>query len=99
LLLESKSVAKGDDYDFDAKTIDGTTVRFGPNHVKPVDDLSDPAVVAGHLVDVDGDGSEDFVFLFPREGSDFDETDKAPCIEGRTLDGERFRGCEESKAA
>lgn len=99
VVIFSKSVAKGDDYDFDVKTIDGTSVRFGRNRVKPVDDFSDPAVVAGHLVDVDGDGREDFVFLFPREGSDFDETGKAPCIEGRTFDGDRFRGCGERKAA
>lgn len=99
VVVLSKSIEKGDDYDFDVRAIDGSSVRFGPNHVKPLDDLSDPAVVARQVRDLDGDGKLEYVFRFPREGSGVDEERAGGCIEGRTVDGERFRGCGGKKAA
>lgn len=89
----STSKAAGDDFDFNASTVIGSTVRFGPNAVEPLGDMADPDVVAKHLHDVDGDGDMDFVFDFPMDKAGITADDQNVCITGATSNGEVFRGC------
>jgi hypothetical protein len=88
----STSTAAGEAQDFDATTVIGSSVRFGPNRVEPLDNMADPAAVAEHLRDVDGDGDMDFVFAFPKDGAGIGLDDEV-CITGSTTKGEIFRGC------
>jgi len=89
----STSRAAGDPVDFDARTVIGSTVRFGPNEVEPVENMADPIVVAQHQLDVDGDGDVDLVLDFPIDGAGITAKDESVCITGTTTSGEVFRGC------
>ena len=71
--------------DFDATTVDCTTVTF--EGASPVHDLSDPAVVAEHQQDVDGDGDIDYVFHFRTQ-----ETNIAVGQGSATLTAETYGG-------
>ncbi len=80
--------------DFDATTVNWTTVRFGPNAASPAHDLSDPLVLADHQRDVDGDGDIDFVFHFRTQETGIVTGDIEACLEGTTLGGTPIQGCD-----
>jgi hypothetical protein len=79
---------------FDVAYIDGMTLAFGPDGIAPAHNLSDPAEFAGHLEDVDGDDFLDLVAHFRTEETGIVFGTLVACLEGKTLDGTPFRGCD-----
>ena len=78
--------------DFDATTVDGTTVKFGPDETGPVHDLSNPAVVVEHQQDVDGDGDIDYVFHFRTQHAGIAPGDTEATLTGQTYGGFTIEG-------
>lgn len=72
---------------FDATTVDGTTVTFGPNAATPAYDLTDPLVVAEHQQDVDGDGDTDYVFHFRTQATGIAKGHTSATLTGLTTGG------------
>lgn len=70
---------------FDATTVDGTTVQFGPNGASPVHG-------EGHLEDVDEDGDLDWVGHFKTKQTGIAAGDTQATIKGKTTDGFDFSG-------
>ena len=79
---------------FDATTVDGTTVQFGPAGAAPVHDQTDPVVVADHQRDVDGDGLTDYVLHFRVGDTGISEGDTEACVMGQTIGGSAIEGCD-----
>ena len=79
----STNTAAGEPVDFDANTIDATTVEFAG---------AGPIYEGGHLEDVDRDGDMDWVGHFKAQETDIDNTDTRAIITGKTIDGEDFIG-------
>ena len=50
--------------EFDVADVDVTTLKFGPNEADPFHDLTDSAVYAEHLEDVNADSYMDLVLHF-----------------------------------
>lgn len=71
--------------DFDAASVDGATVTFGPASAKPVHG-------EGHLEDVNGDKKVDWVGHFKTQETGIKATDKDATINGKTKDGKDFTG-------
>ena len=71
--------------DFDATTVDWTTVMF--EGAIPAHDLSDPLVLADHQQDVDGDGDVDFVFHFRTQETGIAQGDTSATLTGQTTGG------------
>jgi len=70
--------------DFDATSVDVTTVTFGPNQAAPVH--------SGHLEDVNGDGLTDMVVHFVQKDTGLSPGDIEADLIGVTLDGTDFCG-------
>jgi hypothetical protein len=80
---------------FDVAGVDGLALAFGPDGAAPAHDISDPAELADHLEDVDGDGFTDLVFHYWTEETGIAFGDMNACLHGGTLDGKRFMGCDD----
>jgi len=68
--------------------VSGATLRFGPNEA-PLAHWRGP-----HYEDVNGDGVTDLLAHFRVEDTGIAFGDRMACIEGETLDGQRFEGCD-----
>lgn len=79
------STAAGESVDFDATTIDPSTVAFGPGGAPE-------AHARGHEEDVDGDGDLDMVLHFDTRASDLACTDTSATLVGSTDAGMQFTG-------
>jgi len=73
---------------FDVTTVDVTTLRFGPSDALPAHDLTDPAVYAEHLQDVNYDGYIDLVshYRTRQTGIAFGQTSADLDYDGSTVD-------------
>jgi len=78
----------------DAESIDGNRLRFGPNGASPIHDLADPVKSPRHLIDVDGDGRLDLVSHYRSNETGIAPENTEACIDGETLDGIAFEGCD-----
>jgi subtilisin family serine protease len=80
------SVSDGDATDFDAATVDESTVRFGPASATPFDPV-------GAITDVDGDGDNDLRMRFriADTGITCDYTEDV-VLAGSTTGGQAFEG-------
>jgi len=87
-------VAILDSEGFDVAGVDATTLTFGPDRAAPAHDLSDPAELADHLEDVDGDGFTDLMTHFRTEESGIAFGDTEACVTGKKFDGTLFEGCD-----
>jgi hypothetical protein len=72
--------------DFDATTVDGSTVEFGPGGAEPVHKQH------GHIEDVNGDSRDDWIGHFRTQDVALAAGDTTAVILGRTEDGNSFRG-------
>jgi hypothetical protein len=79
---------------FDVADVNVTTLAFGPDGSAPAHDLSDPAELADHLEDVDGDGFTDLVSHHRTEETRIAFGEMEACITGDRLDGSPFKGCD-----
>lgn len=77
------------DEDFDASTIDVSTVLFGPDETGPAHN--------GHMEDIDGDGDEDFVLHFKTQETGIQCGDTDTIITGETFDGQVIEGSDSIK--
>ena len=85
--LKSKGiipVAVLTDEDFDATTVDVSTVAFGPDEAEPVHN--------GHIEDVDGDGDDDLVLHFKTQDTGIQCGDTDATLTGETFDGQAIEG-------
>ena len=80
--------------DFDATTVDGTTVRFGTDGASPTHDQTDSANLADHQRDVDGDGLTDYVLHFLTGLTGISEGDTEACLTAQTFGGIAIAGCD-----
>jgi len=69
--------------DFDAATVDGSTVLFAG---------TGPAHKDGHLEDVDGDGDIDWIGHFETQETDIESGDTDATLTGQTVDGRDIEG-------
>ena len=72
------------DQNFDATTVDVSTVVFGPAGAPPVHN--------GHIEDVDGDGDDDLMLHFNTQDTDIQCGDTEATLSGKTLGGEAIEG-------
>jgi len=73
--------------DFDATTIDASTVTFGP-------DAATMAHKHAHFEDINDDGEIDMVLHFRTQDTGISTGDTEACLEGTTLDGTPIHGCD-----
>jgi hypothetical protein len=71
--------------DFDAESVDGATVRFGPNGAEPFHG-------EGHIKDVNKDGLTDWIGHFKTQETGIKPTDTKAKLVGITVDGIPFAG-------
>ena len=76
--------------DFDATTVDHTTVRFEGASEAHVDKKSGEP--RRHEEDVDGDGDPDLVFHFRADETDFTCESTEATLTGETFDGQAIEG-------
>ncbi|MCH7577200.1 MAG: hypothetical protein IH822_05330 [Chloroflexi bacterium] len=79
---------------FDATTVAGTTVQFGPAAASPKHDQSDSVLVADHQRDVNGDSLTDYVLHFRTGLTGISEGDTEACLTGQTFGGIAIEGCD-----
>lgn len=72
--------------DFDATTVDATTVRFGPSEAEPAR--------RGRIKDVDGDNDDDLILHFRTQETGITDGDVEACLTGLTTGGESIAGCD-----
>ena len=72
--------------DFDATTLDVSTLRFGSAAAVDAGDGAS-AAHGGHAEDVDGDGLDDLVLHFPSQDAGFAHGDTEAKLVGQTTDG------------
>lgn len=85
LAIISTSTLEGEPLDFDASTVDETTVLFGPTG-------TEAATVYSALEDVDGDGDNDMVLHFKTQDSGILCGDTSASITGETFSGQPIEG-------
>lgn len=86
----STQAAEGEIADFDATTVDPSSVRFGPDGAPP---LEEPKPELG-LRDVDQDGDVDLVLRFDVAATGIRQGDTEACLTGSTVSNEAFLGCD-----
>ncbi len=74
---------------FDVLDIDTVTLGFGPNEVPPRVDPS------GSIKDVNHDGFDDLVVMFPTTTAGLMVGDTEACVVGRTRNGIAFESCDD----
>jgi len=74
--------------DFDASTVDVSTVKFGPSEAQPV---------GYRLRDVDSDGDWDYVLRFAIDETGIVCGDSEATVTGETINGEQFTGTDTIK--
>jgi len=79
---------------FDVTQVDVTTLAFGPSGASPAHDLTDPAVYASHLEDVNLDGFTDLVSHYKQKQTGLAVGDTQACISGALLNGTPVAGCD-----
>ncbi len=72
--------------DFDATTVDVSTVAFGPAGAAPAHN--------GHIEDVDTDGDNDLILHFRTQDTGIAVGDTEACLTGQTFDGVEIEGCD-----
>jgi len=82
---------------FDVTDVDVTTLAFGPAGATPAHDLTDPAVYASHLEDVNDDGLTDLVSHYVQKETGLLSSDTVACISGELLDATPIEGCDSVK--
>lgn len=87
-----------DGFDFDPGRVDPCSVRIGPGNVGPVDDMSDPAIYARSLRDINDDGIPDLIVYFSGDSAGINGKVEEVCVRAKTRDGERLLGCGELEA-
>lgn len=80
--------------DFDATTLDASTLRFGSTAVVDADGGAD-AAHGGHAEDVDGDGLVDLMLHFSTQDAGFEDGDTEAMLVGQTDDGTDAVGTDE----
>ncbi len=86
-----------DGFDFDPRSVDPESVWFGPQKVRPIDDVSDPQVYERSLVDINNDGIPDLVLYFDGDSAGVTASDKEACIWARTRNRNLVFGCSQVK--
>jgi len=71
--------------EFDASTVDSSSVRFGPKGACPVHQA---------IEDVDGDGDLDMILHFKTQETGIKAGDTKACLIGKTVDGRNITGCD-----
>lgn len=71
--------------DFDATTVNGSTVKFGPSEASPKREV-------GRIIDVDHDGDKDVVFKFRLRKTGIQCGDTSATLIGETNDGQSIVG-------
>ncbi len=79
---------------FDVTTVDVTTLTFGVDGATPAHDLTDPAVFADHLQDVNSDGFMDLVSHYRTQDTGIAKGDTEACLAGVTTGGVAIFGCD-----
>ena len=87
LAILTTSTATGDPVDFDATTVDSSTVRFGPAGAMRTHPRA-------HIQDVDGDSDMDMVLHFRQRNTGIQCGDVEACLTGETADGSPIHGCD-----
>lgn len=82
---------------FDVATVDVTALTFGPDGATPAHDLTDPAVYADHLQDVNSDGLMDLVTHYRTQDTGIAKGDTEACVAGETTGGVVIFGCDTIK--
>lgn len=77
-------VSAGEPSEFDARSVDGASIQFGPAGAAPRSD--------GHLDDVDGDGDLDLVLHFEIEATGIACGAQSAELRGLTRDGQAIAG-------
>jgi len=75
--------------EFDAATIDPTSLLFGPTGAAPAHNAG------GHLVDVNDDGFLDLVSHYRTQETGITEGDNEACVTGETFGGLPIDGCDD----
>jgi uncharacterized delta-60 repeat protein len=79
--------------DFEATTVDASTVCFGDADVAAERDCTE-AHGRGHVEDANRDGRPDLVVHFETDETGIDAGDTTACLTGRTSTGLAIRGCD-----
>jgi len=79
--------------DFDATTVDPSTVCFGDAEAPAERDCSEKHAT-GHIEDVDADGDQDMLLHYETAQTGVDPGDTQACLTGETLDGTAIEGCD-----
>ena len=79
---------------FNVRDIDVTTLVFGPGGAVPAHNLSDPAVLASHLQDVNSDGYLDLMTHYSQPAIGLTAGTTQACVNGVTKAGIVFDGCD-----
>jgi hypothetical protein len=85
IAILSTSRRRGDLLDFDARTVDASTLRLEHSGAKMLDPI--------HHYDVNKNGELDLIFHLPITDFNALPESREICVVGNTIDGEPIRGC------
>jgi hypothetical protein len=83
---------------FDVTDVDVTTLVFGPDAAAPSHGLTKSGKFDDHLRDVNDDGFTDLISHYRLQDTGIEPDDAEACINGETLDGTPFEGCDAIRA-